>query len=76
MCFKLHFETRFIAQCIHRTGRPQAEFRCAGSEAQILDPVAIAASDQQAFDGAGTVDGYLVIDNSDERFEILCQNFE
>ena len=63
MCFKLHFETGFIAQRIHRTGRPQAEFRCAGSEAQILDPVAVAASDQQAFGGAGAVDGYLVIES-------------
>ena len=34
------------------------------------------ASYQLTFGGAGTVDRHLVIDNSGERPEILCQNFE
>ena len=46
MCLKLHFETGFIAQHIDGTGRPQAEFGCAGSEAEIFDPIVVIASQE------------------------------
>ena len=76
VCFKLYFVTGFITQCIYRTGRLQTEFRCAGSESQILDPVVITTSNQLAFGRASAVDGHLMIDKNGKRLEILCQNFE
>ena len=40
----------------------QTEFRCAGSESQILNPVVVAPSNQLAFGRASAVQGNLAIE--------------